>query len=55
MYSWSRLYKSKVQEVNVDLFCIADACARSVTTGPSSIKHSNAGLGVFIVRTFSEW
>lgn len=54
VHFWSERYKSKMREINVDLLYIADACECSVPIAPSRLKHANASLELFAMKSFQK-
>lgn len=54
VHSWSKLCKSSMPEVVLELLCTADACECSATKATSKTKHLNASLEIFSPGSFQK-
>jgi len=52
VHEWPRTYQGLLQQVDVESLRLVDVAANSLMIAKSTIKHPNAGLGIFAAKTF---
>lgn len=51
---WPEKYHGLLQQVDISTLRTVDACCQGLIVAPSTIKHPNAGLGVFAAKSFQK-